>query len=78
MIIEKQQGQRQASFQFLTLIGLPTNLDSVCDQILVSPTVPTVDELFTRLLRLVTPPNHTLVSSLTINSVLASQQQHIQ
>lgn len=74
MNIEKQQVQRQKPFRVLTLIGLPTILDSVCDQILASPTVPTIDELFSSLLRLAMPPSHTMVSSLTIDcSNLASQ-----
>lgn len=42
-IIEKQQEQRQM-FLVLTLVGIPTDLDLVCDQILASPTVPKVDE----------------------------------
>jgi len=46
----------------------------VRDQILASPTVPTIDELFSRLLHLVVPPSHKVVSSPTVDSsILASQ-----
>nr|XP_016475025.1 PREDICTED: uncharacterized protein LOC107796737 [Nicotiana tabacum] len=72
--IEKQQEQRHKMFLVLTLAGLPNDLDSVRDQILASPTVPTVDELFSRLLRLAAAPSHPVSSSLTLDSsVLVSQ-----
>ncbi|XP_070014030.1 uncharacterized protein [Nicotiana sylvestris] len=72
--IEKQQEQRQKMFLVLTLVGLLNDLDSVCDQILASQTVPTVDELFSRLLRFVAAPSHTMISSKTLDSsVFASQ-----
>lgn len=45
-----------------------------CVKILASPTTPTIDELFSRLLHLVMPPNHKGVSSSAIDSsVFASQ-----
>ncbi|XP_015170714.1 uncharacterized protein [Solanum tuberosum] len=72
--VEKQQEQRQTLFLVLTLVGLPPDHDSVRDQILASPAVPTIDELFSRLLRLAAPPSHKVVSSSTIDSsILASQ-----
>lgn len=44
------------------------------DQILVNPTIPTIDELFSHLLRLDAPPSHKVVSSPTVDSfILASQ-----
>lgn len=39
-------------FLVLTLVGLPNDVNSVCDQIMASPTVPTINELFYRLLHL--------------------------
>nr|XP_009757950.1 PREDICTED: uncharacterized protein LOC104210695 [Nicotiana sylvestris] len=72
--IEKQQEQRQKMFLVLTLAGLPNDLDSARDQILANPTVPTVDELFSRLLRLAAAPSHPVSSSHTLDSsVLVSQ-----
>nr|XP_016438277.1 PREDICTED: uncharacterized protein LOC107764235 [Nicotiana tabacum] len=72
--VSKQQEQRQKMFLVLTLAGLPHDLDSVRDQILASPTVPTVDELFSRLLRLAAAPSHPVISSQILDSsVLASQ-----
>ena len=72
--LEKQQEHRQTLFLVLTLAGLPPDNDSVRDQILDSPTVPTIDELFSRLLRLAAPPSHKVVSSPTVDSsILASQ-----
>ncbi|XP_015161859.1 uncharacterized protein [Solanum tuberosum] len=72
--VEKQQEHRQTLFLVLTLAGLPPDHDSVRDQILASPTIPTIDELFSRLLRVAAPPSHKVVSSPTIDSsTLASQ-----
>uniref|UniRef100_A0A0V0I2B6 Putative ovule protein n=1 Tax=Solanum chacoense TaxID=4108 RepID=A0A0V0I2B6_SOLCH len=39
--VQKQQEHRQTLFLVLTLAGLPTDHDSVRDQILASPTIPT-------------------------------------
>ncbi|KAK4718202.1 hypothetical protein R3W88_016540 [Solanum pinnatisectum] len=72
--VEQQEEHRQTLFLVLTLAGLPLDHDSVRDQILASPTVPTIDELFSRLLRLAAPPSHNVVSSPTVDSSsLASQ-----
>ncbi|KAH0664854.1 hypothetical protein KY285_026060 [Solanum tuberosum] len=72
--VQKQQEHRQTLFLVLTLAGLPTDHDSVRDQILASLTIPTVDELFSRPLRLAPPLIHKVVSSPTIDSsALASQ-----
>lgn len=72
--VEKSQKQRHMLFIVLTLVGLPTHLDSVCDQILASRTIPTIDKLFSHLLHLVTSPKHTVVSSPTVDYyVLPSQ-----
>ncbi|KAH0714669.1 hypothetical protein KY284_007574 [Solanum tuberosum] len=72
--VEKQLEQHQKMFLVVTLAGLPSDLDAVRDQILASFTVPVVDDLFTRLLRLAAPP---MSSSHTVppadSSVLASQ-----
>lgn len=71
--VEKQQEHRQM-FLVLILAGLSTDHDFVCDQILASPMVPTIDELFSHLLRLAAPPRHKIVSSLVVDSsILASQ-----
>uniref|UniRef100_M1CE28 Integrase core domain containing protein n=1 Tax=Solanum tuberosum TaxID=4113 RepID=M1CE28_SOLTU len=66
--VEKQQEHRQMLFLVFTLVGLPNDYDSVCVKILASPTTPTIDELFSRLLHLATPPNHKGVSSSTVDS----------
>ena len=72
--VEKQQEHRQTLFLVLTLAGLPPNNDFVHYQILASPIVPIIDELFSHLLRFVAPPNHKVVSSPTVeSSILASQ-----
>jgi len=72
--VEKQQEHIHALFLVLTLVGLPTYHDLVRDQILASPTILTIDELFSRLLRLAAPLSHKVVSSPTIDSfVFASQ-----
>ena len=58
----------------LTLAGHPTDHNSVRDQILASPTVPSIDELFSRLLRLAAPPSHKKIPSpIFDSSILASQ-----
>nr|XP_009790403.1 PREDICTED: uncharacterized protein LOC104237873 [Nicotiana sylvestris] len=72
--VAKQQEQRQKMFLVLTLAGLPNDLGSVRDQILASPTVPTVNELFSQLLHLAAAPSHPVISSQTLDSsILASQ-----
>ena len=71
--VEKQQEHRQTLFLVLTLAGLPPDNDSLRDQILASPTVPTIDELFSRLLRPAAPPSYKVISSPTVDSsILAS------
>ena len=47
---EAQQIQTDKLFMVLTLIGLRPNLESVRDQILASPSVPSLDDVFARLL----------------------------
>uniref|UniRef100_M1B6A7 Integrase core domain containing protein n=1 Tax=Solanum tuberosum TaxID=4113 RepID=M1B6A7_SOLTU len=42
--VNKQQEHKQTLFLVLTLVGLPPDRDSVRDQILASPAVPTIDE----------------------------------
>ncbi|XP_070044859.1 uncharacterized protein [Nicotiana tomentosiformis] len=72
--VEKQQEQQHKMFLVITLDGLPNDPDSVRDQILASPTVPIVDELFSRLLCLAATPSHPVISSQILDSsVLASQ-----
>lgn len=61
-------------FLVLTLAGLPTDHNSVREQILASPTVPSIDELFSRLLRLAAPPSHKEVSSPIVDSSILSSQ----
>ena len=70
----KKQEHRQTLLLVLTLAGLPPDNDSVRDQILASPTIPTIDELFSGLLRLAAHPNHKVLSSPIVDSsILASQ-----
>jgi len=72
--VEKQLEHCQKMFLVVTLAGLPSDLDAVWDQILASSTVPVVDDLFARLLRLDAPP---MSSSHPVppadSSVIASQ-----
>lgn len=50
--VGKKQEQRKTLSLVLTLVGLLNDLNSVCDQIFISPTIPTIDEVFSRLLHL--------------------------
>ena len=50
--VEAQQIQIDKFFMVLTLIGLRPDLESVRDQILASPSVPSLDDVFARLLHL--------------------------
>ena len=66
-----QQTQIDKFFMFLTRIGLRPNLETVRDQILGSPSVPSLDDLFARLLRI--SSTQTLSSnSLSNSSMLVS------
>ena len=47
-----QQTQIDKFFMVLTLIGLRLDLETVQDQILGSPSVPSLDDVFARLLRI--------------------------
>ena len=67
-----QQTQIDKFFMVLTLIGLCLNLETVQDQILGSPSVPSLDDMFARLLRI--SSTQTLSSDSTSDSsVLVSQ-----
>ena len=69
---EAQQIQTDKFFMVLTLIGLRPDLESVRDQILASPSVPSLDDVFARLLRL--SSTQTLsTDGPSDSSVLASQ-----
>ena len=50
--VTEQENQRDKFFMVLALIGLRADLSSVRDRILVSPVIPTLDEIFARLLRI--------------------------
>ncbi|RVW79509.1 hypothetical protein CK203_050049 [Vitis vinifera] len=67
-----QQIQTNKFFMVLTLIGLHPDLESVRDQILASPSVPSLDDVFARLLRLSFTQTLSTDSPLD-SSVLASQ-----
>ena len=70
--VEAQQIQTDKLFMVLTLIGLHPDLESVRDQILASPSVPSLDDVFARLLRI--SSTQTLPSDNTSDSsVLVSQ-----
>ena len=70
--VRAQQTQINKFFMVLTLIGLRPDLETVRDQILGSPSVPSLDDVFTRLLRIFS--TQTLSSDRTSNSsVLVSQ-----
>ena len=49
---EAQHIQTDKFFMVLTLIGLRPDLESVRDQILANPSIPSLDDVFARLLRL--------------------------
>ncbi|RVX10963.1 Retrovirus-related Pol polyprotein from transposon RE1 [Vitis vinifera] len=67
-----QQTQLDKFFMVLTLIGLRPNLEPICDQILGSSSVPSLDDVFARLLRI--SSTQTLPSDSTSDSsVLVSQ-----
>ncbi|RVW92842.1 Retrovirus-related Pol polyprotein from transposon TNT 1-94 [Vitis vinifera] len=69
---EAQQIQTNKFFMVLTLIGLRPDLESVRDQILASPSVSSLDDVFARLLRL--SSTQTLsTDGPSDSSVLASQ-----
>ncbi|RVW82042.1 Retrovirus-related Pol polyprotein from transposon RE2 [Vitis vinifera] len=69
---EAQQIQTDKFFMVLTLIGLHPDLESVRNQILASPSIPSLDNVFARLLRL--SSTQTLSTDGPSNSsVLASQ-----
>ncbi|RVW50235.1 Retrovirus-related Pol polyprotein from transposon TNT 1-94 [Vitis vinifera] len=69
---EAQQIQTDKFFMVLTLIGLRPDLESVRDQILASPSVPSLDDVFARLLRLSSTQTLSTDGPLD-SSVLASQ-----
>ena len=67
-----QQTQLDKFFMVLTLIGLRPNLEPICDQILGSSSVPSLDDVFARPLRI--SSTQTLPSDSTSDfSVLVSQ-----
>ena len=69
---EAQQIQTNEFFMVLTLIGLRPDLESVRDQILASPSVSSLDDVFAHLLRL--SSTQTLsIDGPSDSSVLASQ-----
>ncbi|RVX06816.1 Retrovirus-related Pol polyprotein from transposon RE2 [Vitis vinifera] len=69
---EAQQIQTDKFFMVLTLIGLRPDLESVRDQILISPSVPSLDDVFAHLLCL--SSTQTLsIDGLSDSSMLASQ-----
>ena len=61
-----QQTQIDKFFMVLTLIGLRPDLETVRNQILGSPSVPSLDDVFARLLRI--SSTHTLPSDSTSDS----------
>ena len=70
---QEQLSQRGTFFMLLALFGLPAEYSTIRDQILASPTIPTLSQAFSRLLRL---PDESKSSSETIvvdSSALASQ-----
>ncbi|KAL6333578.1 hypothetical protein AAG906_028763 [Vitis piasezkii] len=69
---EAQQIQTDKFFMVLTLIGLRPDLESVRDQILASPSVPSLDDVFARLLRLSSTQTLSTDGS-SYSSMLASQ-----
>lgn len=72
--VKKQQEQRQKLFLVLTLVGLPPDHDSVCDEILAGHAVPTIEYIFSHLLSLATPSNQKVASSSTTDSSILAFQ----
>ena len=69
-----QRTQIDKFFMVLTLIGLQPDLETVRDQILGSSSVPSLDNVFARLLRISSTQTLTLPSDNTLDSsVLVSQ-----
>lgn len=71
--ITEQEQQRDKFFMVLALIGLKPDLSSVRDQILTSPTIPSLEDVSARLLRI---SSHTAPSGEIESSVLAVQTRH--
>ena len=69
---EVQQIQTDKFFMVLTLIGLHPDFESVRDQILASPSIPSLDDVFAHLLRLSSTQTLSTDGS-SDSSVLASQ-----
>ncbi|RVX00201.1 hypothetical protein CK203_026668 [Vitis vinifera] len=75
--VEAQKIQTDKFFMVLTLIGLRPDLKSVRDHILASPSVPSLDDVFARLLRLSStqtlstdgPSNSSAATSASVTSV---------
>ena len=71
-----QQTQINKFFMVLTLIGLRPDLETVRDQILGSPSIPSLDDVFARLLRI--SSTQTLSSDSTSNSSVLVSQTNLQ
>ena len=73
--VRAQQTQIDKFFMVLTLIGLHSNLETFRDQILGSPSVPSLDDVFARLLRM--SSTQTVSSNSTSDSSLLVSQSNI-
>lgn len=76
-VLKKQLEQCTKMFSVVKLAGLPSALDSVQDQILASPAVPSMDDLLTRLLQLVASPmssNHPGVFCSSISNYISDRK----
>ena len=71
--LQDDLAQRDKFFMVCILATLGPDLSSVRDQILASPTIPTMDEVFSRLLRVSSIPNAPVQRFSMDNSALATQ-----
>ncbi|KAA8529703.1 hypothetical protein F0562_034197 [Nyssa sinensis] len=71
--IATQEKQRDKFFMVLALIGLRPDLSSVRNQILTSPTIPSLEDVFARLMRI---SSNTAPTGEIESSVLAVQTKH--
>ncbi|KAJ1413325.1 hypothetical protein SESBI_19710 [Sesbania bispinosa] len=69
--------QRDKFFMVCTLAILNTDLVSVRDQILASPSIPTLDEVFSRLLRVASiPPSGPIPNAHDTSALISTNAQH--
>ncbi|KAJ1404347.1 gag-polypeptide of LTR copia-type [Sesbania bispinosa] len=75
--VAEDLAQRDKFFMVCTLAILNTDLVSVRDQILASPSIPTLDEVFSRLLRVASiPPSGLIPNAHDTSALISTNAQH--